>query len=485
MIFCRSGLCFFRTDHTDTQIGELYGYINKMYYFFDALHLHYKFICHQRRNEDIMEDRKLPDRKELVQEMFHGHIKPFLPALIVLLIIGLAITPTMQASLVDTVNAQDTVAPTTPTKQIPKIKKAEKKVEEKEPSKVSGSNVDLSKCADGSYVGTGTGYAGFIKVEVSIKDHAITSLKIVENEADDAPYMAKAKKVLDYIKKAQGTDVDTVSGATYSSNGIISAVNDALGQAAGQKANEVAEKKKKNTKKDNSMNGKKFKDGTYTGTGKGYKSDIHVKVTIAKGKISKIKVTKHNEDQPYMQNAMALIKSIINKQSISVDTVSGATYSSNGIIEGVKKALKKAVGKDDPSLDETPPKDKGDKEDNANDDINDGDEPSNGMYEDGEYHGLARGYKSIFYVTVVVKDGNITSIKIEHDDDIDYYKQCVGIIDRIVKRQTTDGIDTVSGCTLSSNGIINSVKDALKNAKKTEAEPAKLSNTSAVKDEDE
>ena len=417
-----------------------------------------------------MKKTNLTEGMKSIQEMFNGHIKPFLPALIVLVIIGLAITPTAGMSVVGTVSAQDDLPPTAPRKQVPKIKKSEKTGDQKEMGKATGSNVDLAKCADGSYVGTGTGYAGLIKVKVSIKDHAITSLKIIENEADDAPYMAKAKKVLDYILKSQTTSVDTVSGATYSSNGIISAVNDALNQAAGQKANETAQQKKRShgKKRYNSMSGKKFKDGTYVGSGQGYNGAIHVKVTIAKGKISKIKVTDHKEDQPYMKKAMTLIKTIIKKQSIAVDTVSGATFSSNGIIDGIKEALKKAVTKDSPELN-TPPKDNNEKDGGNDKDDDDNDhEVSYGMYEDGEYTGFARGYKSIFYATVTVKNGNISNIDIKHGDDGAYYRKCTGIIDKIVKRQTADGIDTVSGCTLSSNGIINSVKAALKKAGKIE-----------------
>jgi uncharacterized protein with FMN-binding domain len=301
----------------------------------------------------------------------------------------------------------------------------------------------------------------------------------VENEADDAPYMAKAKRVINDILKMQSLNVDTVSGCTYSSNGIIEAVNDALRQASGQAANKT--QKKKLAEGNNSGDGQKYKDGTYAGTGVGYVGDITVEVTIKSGKIAKIEVTKHNEDQPYMSDAMKLIKNIIKVQSTNVDTVSGATYSSKGIIAAVKDALKKAVIVNDPSLDDDDTDDQT-PEDQAPGDQTPGDQapgdqppkeevdytPTYGLYVDGTYLGLARGYKSIFYATVVIESESISGITIQHGDDEEYYSQCTGIIQKIINRQTAEGVDTVSGCTLSSNGILNSVKNALDKAKKPE-----------------
>jgi uncharacterized protein with FMN-binding domain len=217
---------------------------------------------------------------------------------------------------------------------------------------------------------------------------------------------------------------------------------------------------------------KKFKDGTYTGSGIGYVGTIQVAVTIRNGAIATIKVTKHREDQPYMRNAMVLISRIIRTQGVKVDTVTGATYTSRGIINAVKDALKKAIMTEDPELDvpagdeiAPPQPPAGDGSDPAADE---GYEPVLGMYLDGTYKGLARGYKSLFQATVIIVDGNIVSIDITHADDDDYYAACEGIIGRIITRQTTDGIDTVTGCTLSSRAILDSVKNALTKALKPE-----------------
>lgn len=90
-------------------------------------------------------------------------------------------------------------------------------------SKAKGS-FDL---ADGIYKGTGTGYAGEVTVAVTIKDKQITAIDILSS-SDDAAFFNRAKAVIDRIIVGQTLDVDVVSGATFSSNGIISAVKNAL-----------------------------------------------------------------------------------------------------------------------------------------------------------------------------------------------------------------------------------------------------------------
>ncbi len=87
-----------------------------------------------------------------------------------------------------------------------------------------------------------------------------------------------------------------------------------------------------------------YRDGTYTGTGTGFSGPITVQVVIEGGKIKDITVVSSTDDSPYLQNASALLKQIVALQSTNVDTVSGATYSSVGLISAVLDALQKAGG---------------------------------------------------------------------------------------------------------------------------------------------
>lgn len=88
----------------------------------------------------------------------------------------------------------------------------------------------------------------------------------------------------------------------------------------------------------------KYNDGTYEGQGSGKNPGIKVSVTVKDGKISAITILSSNDDRRFFNEAESVIpKSIIDAQSTDVDTVSGATLSSNGIIMAVEDALLKAT----------------------------------------------------------------------------------------------------------------------------------------------
>lgn len=87
-----------------------------------------------------------------------------------------------------------------------------------------------------------------------------------------------------------------------------------------------------------------LKDGTYTGEGQGNNGPMTVSVTIADGKISKATVDEHTETEGIWEKAEeAILPAVVGKTSTEgIDVVSGATNSSNGIIEAIDKALEQA-----------------------------------------------------------------------------------------------------------------------------------------------
>ena len=84
---------------------------------------------------------------------------------------------------------------------------------------------------DGDYTGSAQGFGGAITVQVTLKDDEITDIQVTSAPGEDSAYLSQGEGVISSIISAQSTDVDTVSGATFSSTGIINAVVDALGKA--------------------------------------------------------------------------------------------------------------------------------------------------------------------------------------------------------------------------------------------------------------
>lgn len=84
---------------------------------------------------------------------------------------------------------------------------------------------------NGTYEGSGTGYGGTITVQVTLEDDTITAVSVVSAPGEDSAYLSQGENVINSVISEQSTDVDTISGATFSSTGILEAVNDALSKA--------------------------------------------------------------------------------------------------------------------------------------------------------------------------------------------------------------------------------------------------------------
>ncbi len=86
----------------------------------------------------------------------------------------------------------------------------------------------------------------------------------------------------------------------------------------------------------------RYNDGVFTGEAFGNSGMIGVRVTLKDDTIVSIEISEQDEDEPYFTDALAVIPAMIEKNSTEVDTVSGATYSSEGILEAVKNAMNAA-----------------------------------------------------------------------------------------------------------------------------------------------
>lgn len=96
---------------------------------------------------------------------------------------------------------------------------------------------------EGIYYGTGEGYAGDIQLAVVIQDKTIKAILVTECE-DDVAFFNRAKSIINEVLKNQSTDlsgIDTVSGATYSSNGIVEALREAFKAAENGNSGKPAE----------------------------------------------------------------------------------------------------------------------------------------------------------------------------------------------------------------------------------------------------
>ena len=90
-------------------------------------------------------------------------------------------------------------------------------------------DVVVDDVVDGTYTGEGEGFGGPIEVEVTVADGKITTVDILSQSETEGVSDPAIEEIPAAIVQNNSTDVDTVSGASHSSQGIIDAVNDALG----------------------------------------------------------------------------------------------------------------------------------------------------------------------------------------------------------------------------------------------------------------
>ena len=172
---------------------------------------------------------------------------------------------------------------------------------------------------DGTYQGTGKGGYGEISVEVVVENSKIQTITVTEHEDTERIAEPAFKQLGELIVSSQNREVDTVSGATLSSRGYLEAVENAL---AGSKKTGVE---------------------VFMGTGTGMNEEIIVEVTVGDNEIKDILVKDHADTENLAEPAFAeLREKILSRQSLEVDSVTGATVSSQGYLAAVEQALEEA-----------------------------------------------------------------------------------------------------------------------------------------------
>jgi polyferredoxin len=203
---------------------------------------------------------------------------------------------------------------------------------------------------DGTYTGTGTGFKGTITLSVTISGGVMVDITTVSTSDSAKQYNQAFSTIKSEALSAQNSDVAGVSGCTYSSNGIKEALADALQKALSSGtstsaaiASSSSSPTTSATSSASSSASSAWKDGTYTGTGRGHGTTT-LKVVVSGGKITSITTVSTTDTASYYSRAFSTVTSrIIAAQKTSVQAVSGATQSSNGIMAATASALNQAL----------------------------------------------------------------------------------------------------------------------------------------------
>ena len=283
--------------------------------------------------------------------------------------------------------------------------------------------------ADGVYAGSAKGFGGDVIVDVTISGGEITDVTVRPHQ--ETPFIADAaiEELTAKIVETKSTDVEIVSGATYTSKAVIEAVNVALNGTG-----VVAEPEPVVSTFDITLD-----DGTYRGSAEGFGGELVLDVTIGGGKITEIVVVKSSETPFIADGAFKeLFPAIIEAQG-PVDAVSGATYTSKAVVEAVEKALTgeevvKTAAASTPFVIEVG---------------------------DGTHRGTAKGFGGDLVLDVTVSGGKITEIVVVKSEETPFIADGAFkvLLPGIVEAQGS--VEAVSGATYTSKAVLEAVENAL------------------------
>ena len=187
---------------------------------------------------------------------------------------------------------------------------------------VSNNSISEGMYTPGVYMATAKGFGGPVTVTITVDAKSITEVK-AEGASETKGVGSRAVDELPSLMlKKQSVEVDSLSGATYSSNAIKLAAAQALSQAKGKGAAALT-----------------MKDGQYQASAKGFNllTPVAVSVTIAGNKIAAIAIGKNGETNGMPQVVQSkLVPRILEAQSLAIDALTGATSTSNALLAAVR-----------------------------------------------------------------------------------------------------------------------------------------------------
>ncbi|MEN1758847.1 FMN-binding protein [Anoxynatronum sibiricum] len=307
-----------------------------------------------------------------------------------------------------------------------------------------GTNVSNVSADTANYEVTAEGYGGPIRLMVYVKGTEIVNIELLEqNETQNIGDKA-IDEMITKILENQSADVDVHAGATVSSNAVIAAVSNALGEAGVTMGGSDAAHKDPTDENSTAYEA----EGTLA-VGSGYGGDIVLDVVMDGDKIADIKLLDQNETENLGDVAVdAMIKKILQSQSTDVDVESGATVSSQAVLTAVGtvtgQQISEAAAPQDPA---------------AAYDLE--------SYEPEGILVSGKGFQDRYdiFMDVIFTGNEITEIRvIEHKETKGFGDGALRVVpERIVNQQTTE-VDVQTGATWTSNAAMKIVQQAVEHA---------------------
>ena len=305
---------------------------------------------------------------------------------------------------------------------------------------------------DGSYTAEGKGIGGKVPVTVEVEGGKVATVTVGDNSETQGIGSKAIEQLPDAIVEANGTEgVDAVSGATVTSKAIFTAVDEALEQAGTTDVALASTEADEPAAEDDAL-----ADGTYTASARCNVGIVPVTVTYEDGKAVRIEIENDSalEEDDFKAVLAAIIgcRSQAARAAVEIDrmavenAVAATEFSVDATIE-VASAAEAAAPAAEASV------------------LADG-ALASCVLADGTYTASGKGFDGEVPVTVTIEDGKIASVTVGYN----YATSGISLIAinqlpaKIVEAGGTEGVDTVSGATVTSKAIFTAVNSCLKQA---------------------
>ena len=186
-----------------------------------------------------------------------------------------------------------------------------------------------------------------------------------------------------------------------------------------------------------------FQAGVYTATANGFGGPVDVTLTVGDaGGITNVEITGDAETPDVGGAAIPTLASrILDAQSAEIDGVSGATFTSQAVLEAAANAIAQASGQEVMSA----PKAEGDN-----------------LFIPGTYTGSSKGFGGDVDVTVTVSEKSIDAIQIDGSHETENIGSfAVDMLDDRILEAQTPNVDALTGATVTSNAVFRALNQAL------------------------
>ncbi len=186
----------------------------------------------------------------------------------------------------------------------------------------------------GTYTASDYGFGGEVAVTLTVGPNGGIDDAALEGPNETPAIGGEALPVLrEQLLAAQSAEIDGVSGATLTSTAVKNAAASALSQALGNGTPVVVAPEGDNL----------FIPGTYEKSAKGFGGDCTVTMTVSENEITDVQIDGSDETENIGSFAVTLLqKAILDNQTTKVDAISGATVTSNAILNAANQALSAA-----------------------------------------------------------------------------------------------------------------------------------------------